>query len=193
MGIEFELKYRATPQVLAAIAAAVPGQEQRFQMETTYYDTLTGDLSARHYTLRRRMENEASVCTLKYPAGDLGRGEIELSCRSIEDAIPELCKLSKLPDLPALTAKGVVPVCGARFTRIARTLVLESCTVELALDSGVLTGGGREIGLCEVEVELKSGSREAASAYAARLASAYGLEPESRSKFRRALTLARGE
>ena len=87
----------------------------------------------------------------------------------------------------------MIPVCGARFARIAKTLVLEGCTVELALDQGVLTGGGREIPLCEIEVELKEGSREAAAAYAGALAVRFGLEAEHSSKFRRAQKLAGGE
>lgn len=193
MGIEFELKFRATPEKLEQIRQAVPGQEQRFSMETTYYDTREGALAARKYTLRRRMENENSVCTLKTPAEGFGRREFELSCDSIEGALPELCKLSGISDLALITAQGVVPVCGARFTRIAKTLVLEDCTVELALDQGVLSGGGRQIPLCEVEVELKAGSREVAMAYAGALAVQFGLEHESNSKFRRAQLLARGE
>lgn len=193
MGIEYELKFRATPQILEQIRKAVPGQEQKISMETTYYDTRENSLSERKYTLRRRMENEKSVCTLKIPAGNLGRRELEIDCESIEAALPELCKLSGVADLAAITAPGVIPVCGARFTRIAKTLVLEDCTVELALDQGILTGGGREIPLCEIEVELKEGSREAAAAYAGALAVRFGLEAEGSSKFRRAQKLARGE
>ena len=193
MGIEYELKFRATPQILEQIRKAVPGQEQKISMETTYYDTRENSLSGRKYTLRRRMENEQSVCTLKTPAGNLGRRELEILCDSIDTALPELCKLSGIADLAAITAQGVIPVCGARFTRIAKTLVLEGCTVELALDQGVLTGGGREIPLCEVEVELKEGSREAAAAYAGALVVRFGLKAEHSSKFRRAQKLARGE
>ena len=193
MGIEFELKFRATPEDLNAIRGAVPGVEQVFTMETTYYDTPDGALARRHYTLRRRMENGQSVCTLKTPAGKLGRGEYACAYPDIRQAIPELCKLSGISDLTDITRDGVVPVCGARFLRIAKTLELEDCTVELALDEGKLTGGGREIPLCEVEVELLSGSREAACAYAGALAVRFGLKQETRSKFRRALALARGE
>lgn len=193
MGFEFELKYRATPELLADLRAKIPGEETLFTMETTYYDTLESGLSLRHYTLRRRMENGHSICTLKIPAGDMGRGEFEVECPDIETAIPVLCKLSNLADLPVLIAGGVIPVCGARFTRIAKSLALEDCTLELALDQGVLTGGDQEMPLCEVEVELKSGSRDAACLYAAALAAAYGLEPEHDSKFRRALALYKGE
>lgn len=192
MSIEFELKYRATPQVLAAVAADVEGNTRRFAMATTYYDTPDRALSGRHCTLRRRMENETSICTLKMPAGALGRAEFELECGSIEAAIPELCKLSGFRQLEPLAKAGLTEVCGGRFQRLAITVNTGACTVELALDEGVLLGGGREVPLCELEVELKSGSRQAAAAYAAQLAQRYGLEPETQSKFRRASLLAGG-
>lgn len=193
MGIEYELKFRATPEAQQKIRQAFDLSEKLYRMQTTYYDTPDGALSARWYTLRRRMENALSVCTLKYPAGERGRGEFEVECSDITQALPELCKLSGLTDLPALLEKGLVEVCGARFTRIAMTLELTDTVVELALDTGVLTGGGKEVPLCEVEVELKSGSREKTAAFAKQLAVAYDLYPEKASKFRRALALAKGE
>lgn len=193
MGIEFEIKFRATADQQLALRAAYPADEQTIAMETTYYDTPGGALSQRWYTLRRRMENGCSVCTLKTPVDDFGRGEFEMECDRIETAIPELCKLSGVTELPALVEEGIVPVCGAKFTRIAKTLVFPDVTLELALDTGVLTGGGKEIPLCEVEVELKSGSREAALLFAHQIAETYGLAPEQKSKFRRALALAKGE
>lgn len=193
MGVEFELKFRATPEVLVQISRDIPGEMTQIRMQTTYYDTPEGALSARFYTLRQRMENDMSVCTLKTPAEGGGRQETEVFCDDIEKAVPELCKLSGVAGLPELLAQGIVPVCGARFTRQAKTVTLPGAVVELALDQGVLTGGGREIPLCEVEVELKSGSREAAVMYATQLSLAYGLEQENKSKFRRAQLLAKGE
>ena len=139
MGIEFELKFRANAEALEALRLQIPGDEQVYAMETTYYDTPSGALSAKYYTLRRRMENGSSVCTLKTPAGDRGRNEFEVNCSTIEEAIPLLCKLSD-EDIPPT----VVPVCGAKFTRIAKTVILPHCTVELALDQGSLMGGDRK-------------------------------------------------
>ena len=81
-------------------------------------------------------------------------------------------------------------VCGARFTRQCKTLAVEGSTVELALDRGILLGGGRELPLCEVEVELKSGSQDAAVAFAEALAEKYALVPEPKSKFARAAALS---
>ena len=193
MGIEFELKYCATEQAQAQLQATIPGEEQHYEMETTYYDTPEGSLSARFYTLRRRRENDVYVCTLKFPTDGDGRGEIELECDSIEKALPELCKLSGLKDLAALTAPGLVAICGAKFHRIAKTFVFNGTTMELALDRGVLMGGEKEIPLCEVELELKEGNPEHVRIYGAGLMAAFGLEVEKRSKFRRALSLAKGD
>ena len=192
MGIEYELKFRATRQVQTAILAAVPGEDQHFSMQTVYYDTPSGQLSQRHYTLRRRMENDRSICTLKAPAA-VGRGEWETECDCIESAIEVLCKLGAPADLPQLVSQGLIAVCGARFQRIARRVRLESCTVELAIDEGVLTGGDREQPLCEVEIELKDGSIDACNRFAQSLAAQFSLQPESKSKFRRALDLYKGE
>ena len=189
MAVEFELKYSCTTDALALLRSDLPGEERQFSMATTYYDTTTGDLSAKFYTLRRRQENDTSVCTLKLPAEGGARGEFEVECASIKEAVPMLCKLSGV-DLPTA---GLVPVCGARFTRIAKTFDWNGAIIELALDTGILTGGGREIPLCEAELELKGGSREAMETYGAFLSAAYGLTPEHRSKFRRALDLAKGE
>ena len=189
MGREFELKFAATEAVLAAIEGRF-GAFAPIAMETTYFDTADRALSARHITLRRRMENGVSVCTLKTPTGGIGRGEWELKCTSIDEAIPELCKFSNHPLLPVLVAPGVEPVCGARFLRKAKTVTLPDCTVEIALDKGVLLGGGKEIPLCEVEVELKDGPEEAAIAFAKALATEFGLRPEQKSKFKRASQLA---
>ena len=189
MGREFELKYRADEAVISAIAGALGGFAA-ISMETTYYDTPERALSALRWTLRRRLEDGVSVCTVKTPAPGGARGEWETECGDIAAAIPALCALGAPRELAALTAEGVVEVCGARFTRLAAEIALEACTVELALDRGVLLGGGKELPLAEVEVELKSGSEEAAVAFAESLAARFGLVPEPMSKYKRALGLA---
>ena len=192
MGIEYERKFRATDAVLEEIRKAFPEEEQVISMETTYYDAPDKALSARWYTLRRRLENENSVCTLKAPVSGRGRGEWEVLCDDIEAAIPELCKLGAPKDLILLTARGISPVCGAKFIRIAKTLTFADCTLELALDKGILFGGDKEQPLCEVEVELKEGAPEACDAFAKLLAVRFGLIQEQKSKFRRALQLYEG-
>ena len=152
MGQEFELKYRASAQQNAAIMADYQGFRE-ISMETTYYDTPEGSLSERRWTLRHRLEDGVSVCTLKTPGENGARNEWETECDSIEAAIPALCKLGAPPELEALVSGGVSPVCGARFFRQAVLLELEACTVELALDRGFLRSGIRMELLGEVEVD----------------------------------------
>lgn len=185
MGAEYELKYKADPGVMENL----PGPWYTTTMETTYYDTPGRTLSALHYTLRRRLENGISICTLKTPRPDGARGEWETECDNITTAIPELCKLGCPNNLPSLCSEGLVPICGARFTRKSQLLELPGCTAELALDNGILFGNSKKLPLCEIELELKSGSREALDAFAAHFAAKHGLQPETKSKFARALAL----
>lgn len=192
MGREFELKFSCTEETFAALQRDFEGFTP-IEMETTYYDTFDGRLSNYHWTLRRRFENGKSICTLKTPSPDGGRGEWEIECSSIMAAIPQLVKLGAPLDLMAFCVSGVGAVCGAKFTRLARTLEVPGATVELALDRGKLLGNGREMELLEVEVELKEGADNGAIAFAKLLEQKYHLVPQKRSKYRRALGLARGE
>ena len=188
MGREFELKYRAEDAVLAAIAETY-GEFTPISMETTYYDTADRALSRLRWTLRRRLENGVSVCTLKTPAPGGGRGEWEVESPALEQAMDALCALGAPEALKDLTSQGIQPVCGARFQRLAKTLALPECTVELALDRGRLLGGNQMLPFAEVEVEVKSGSEEAAVEFASHLANRFGLIPEPASKYKRALSL----
>lgn len=192
MGVELELKYKADEAALQSINAAFPEPGVTLQMETVYYDTPDGALSARHYTLRKRLENGVNVCTLKTPAKQ-GRNEWETECDNIQDAVPVLCKLGGPEELSSLTQAGLVPVCGAKFTRIAKTVQLPDAVVELALDRGVLTGGDKALPFYEVEAELKSGSEASLMVFAQALAQRFSLKPEPKSKFRRSLDLSKGE
>lgn len=192
MGREFELKYAATEQVLTSLLRQY-GPGRTIQMETTYFDTRDHALSAARMTLRLRRENNEIICTLKTPLADGSRGEWECPATEIGTGIASLLSLGAPESLTELTGPGVIPVCGARFTRIAVEIPTADGMAELALDRGILMGGAREAALCEVELELKSGSEEALLALARLLETTYELQPEADSKFRRAMALAKGE
>ncbi len=189
MGKEFELKYAATAADLEILKARFP-HLRPIAMETTYYDNPRGDFSRLKWTFRRRMENEKSICTLKTPLQGLGRAEYEVECGDITEAVPLLIGQGAPRELLALVAWGIEKSCGAKFTRLAGLLEGDGFTAELALDEGVLLGGGKELPFREVEVELKEGSEEAVTAFAESLAAEFGLEPEKRSKVARARALA---
>lgn len=188
MGLEFELKFAATSDVLRALAGAF-GDFASISMETTYFDTADRTLSSQKMTLRRRFENSDSVCTLKTPSDSYGRGEWDVHADWSESTVQQLFTAANVTPVPF---DALASICGARFTRLAKQIELPDCTVELALDEGILHGGGKEIPLCEVEVELKEGSQEAVIRWAKALANLYGLQPEPRSKFKRALALLEG-
>ena len=189
MGREFELKYAADGEKLASIRKKF-GDFTSISMETTYYDTFDMKLAFHHWTLRRRMESGVSVCTFKSPLADGSRGEWEVECPNITTGILQLCQAGAPWELMRATAGGLLEVCGAKFTRLAKTVTLPEATVELALDAGILQGGKKTLPFAEVEVELKEGSEAAAVAFAKTLAADFGLAEEPRSKFVRAMTLA---
>ena len=189
MGREFELKFAATKADHEALRSRFRNLSP-ISMETTYYDTPNGDIRRLRWTLRCRQENGISVCALNTPGDGFGHGEWEVCCSRIEEAVPLLLEKGAPAELSAFAFAGFIAACGARFTRLAGLIDAPGCTVELALDEGVLLGGGKEQPLCEIEVELKEGSEEAAAAFAMVLAQEYGLRPETRSKIARALALA---
>ena len=189
MGTEFELKYMAEESAFEGMKLE-SGCWKAYEMATTYYDTPDALLCKLRWTLRRRFENGVSVCTLKTPAGGHGRNEFELEWDDIRTALPKLVEAGAPAALLDLTAGGIGEVCAARFRRLAGKVLLGDTEVELALDKGVLMGGGKEQPFVEVEIELKSGSEAAAVAYAQVLAEKYNMRPESKSKYKRALMLA---
>lgn len=193
--MEFEVKLavdapETMERILAdpAIAGAMAGPVREIPMETTYYDTPAGSLSAKLWTLRRRMEGGSPVVTLKTPA-DLPdcRNEWETPGDDVLAAVPALIALGAPEELREL--KAVRPVCGAAFRRRAVLLDLEGCTAELALDRGRLFRGDREAPIQELELELKGGDPAAMLALGDRLCRDYGLHPEPKSKFYRASRL----
>ena len=188
MGREFELKYQAAPETIAAIHGKF-GEFTRISIETTYYDTAALALRSRKWALRQRLENGRAVCTVKTPLPDGSRGEWEAENSDLSAGVTQLCGMGAPKEILDYVNQGVAPFCGARFTRLAQTIELPGGRVELALDEGVLLGGGRELPFAEVEVELKSGSDAVARDFAAALAAEFGLKPQPKSKLARAMAL----
>ncbi len=188
MGREFELKYQASPGVLSKIREKF-GEFTSISMETTYYDTADLALRSRKWTLRQRLENGRAVCTVKTPLPDGSRGEWEVENSDLFAGVSQLCGMGAPGEILDYVNQGVAPFCGARFTRLAKTIELPGGRVELALDEGVLLGGGRELPFAEVEVELKSGSDAVAKDFATELALEFDLNPQPKSKLARAMAL----
>ena len=188
MGREYELKYQASPEIIAAIHAKF-GEFTRISMETTYYDTEDLALRERKWTLRQRLENGRAVCTVKTPLPDGSRGEWETENPDLAAGAAQMCKMGAPEEILNYVNRGVAPFCGAKFTRLAKTIPLPGGRVELALDEGILLGGGRELPFAEVEVELKDGGDSVALDFANALAQEFGLKKQPKSKLARAMAL----
>lgn len=185
MARELELKYRAGAAQMERILADYPAEES-VCMETTYFDTPEKLLKRQHRTLRCRLENGVAVYTMKTPLPDGSRAEWETEAGSLAEALVCLCRMGA-PELPE--ADTLTPLCGARFTRLRTMVPTADGTAELALDEGILLGGGKEIPLREVELELKAGSDGALLELGRKFAGEYALEVEPKSKFARASAL----
>ena len=133
MGKEIESKFVCSAETFEAIKAAYPNASP-IEMETTYYDTFDGKLNNLQWTLRTRLENGVSVCTLKTPGDKKNpdvRNEWELEGDNLMRAIPELVKMGAPIQLMELSISGLMQVCGAKFTRLAQKLEYEGTVVEL--------------------------------------------------------------
>ena len=189
MGRELELKFAASSETLDAMeekyAPLTP-----ITMHTRYFDTPHQALRGRKWTLRLRLENGRPVCTLKTRLSDGSRGEYETESGDIVSAIPALLEQGAPAELEELAREGLEEVCGARFTRLAKLIDVPGGQVELALDRGEFTGGGKTLPFTEAEAELKAGPDEVLALFGRALAEEFSLREEPRSKIQRAMALA---
>lgn len=189
MGRELELKFAASSETLDAM-------EEKYApltpvtMHTRYFDTPHQAFRGRRWTLRLRLENGRPICTLKTRLSDGSRGEYETESGDIVSAIPALLEQGAPAELEELAREGLEEVCGARFTRLARIIDVPGGQVELALDRGEFTGGGRTLPFTEAEAELKAGPDEVLARFGRALAEEFSLREEPRSKIQRAMALA---
>ena len=201
MATELEIKFMVPTQerletILRDPEICVKMEQPEYRllrMETTYFDTTDGALSARRWTLRSRRENERTVVTLKTPGEGYAHGEWECEENDPKAAAERLIAQGAPEELRAiLKGSALRALCGAQFTRRCAMLRLNGVRCELAGDSGWLLGGSRREALCELELELKEGDAEQMLAFARALAERYGLSEGKKSKFARARALAGG-
>ncbi|MET1081756.1 MAG: CYTH domain-containing protein, partial [Burkholderiales bacterium] len=201
MSAEVELKLTLPPDqarllgrnpVLAASTVKGP-HTQRFY--GIYYDTPDRLLSRNGVALRVRRQGRRWIQTLK----EEGRVEGGMHHRpEHESAAPE----GKL-NLPALQATPVAglfadpevmaqlaPIFVTDVRRTIRILKTEGGEVEFALDRGEVRADQSAEPICELELELKSGSPEAVYDLALTLQEQVRLRIENRSKAERGHALA---
>lgn len=200
--MEIEAKYRVGPAEIELVAALrildrytlEPAPEPELQ-ENIYYDTADGRLAAARHGLRVRRIGERALITLKGPATVDEAGVHRRVEHEFPGADPR--PLSWPPGsarelaLALIGDAPLIPIVAVHTERhILHAARAGRVVAELALDRGVLRGGGREQLFTELEIELlPAGEPEDIAALAKGLAAQISLTPEPRSKLERALAL----
>jgi len=202
---EVELKFQVSATERAAVDAAVAGRTPgpRVRLQAAYYDTAERSLAEAGLALRMRREGRRWVQTLK-GAGDDGltRGEHNVPLLAGAGVVPaidpslhadtpigkrlfDVLRNAPSPDLRCVFSTDI-----RRRSRVLRT---PQGVVELAFDEGAILAGERRLPVCELEIELVSGSPLAVIDTARRWVARHGLWLDTRSKAERGDLLTRGE
>lgn len=184
---EIELKFACGPEDLAAVLAAAPaGDDETRELISVYFDTPDLVLQKAGASLRVREHKGQRIQTVKRGHG-LVREEHEAP---IEGLAPD----PALEPLPSLLPQGanLRPAFNVRVSRRQRTFRYRGAEIEIALDQGEVSGGEQKSPICEVELELKSGSPVMLFALARELSAAAPLYLAFDSKAARGQALVAG-
>jgi len=196
---EIELKFQVPRDQRAAIDKAVSGAHaaNRMRLQAAYFDTPSGALVGAGLALRLRKEGRRWVQTLKGGLPDatgMTRAEHNVDVRASGASVPPIDPArhagTAVGDrlLAALneTGEGLLQVMATDIWRRARTLRQPGGSVELAYDVGTIEAGPldarRRTLVCELEIELKTGTPQVLLATARRWVARHGLWFDTRSK-----------
>lgn len=176
--------------------SALVQKKGRLEMEAMYYDTADNLIARCHGGLRLRRENETRVVCLKLAAESgfggarKAREEYECTAPDIRTGIQNLPAAGAPQDIcDCLLQANLIELGRTAFTRFWFLLSYQGCTCELAFDYGKLTRNGRVGPICEMELELKSGSEADFDALAVQLQQEFDLKPQPLSKLARMMRL----
>jgi inorganic triphosphatase YgiF len=153
----------AEPAPAEAEPEAEPGLAlHRSKLESTYYDTADQWLAGQRMALRVRKIGRKRIQTLKAPA--LGPEGLQNFLEIEAEIDSDRPQLSAVTD-PKLNRKlerenvwrRLRPIFETRFQRSAFLTEHGAAMIEVAVDLGSITAGGRRQPIAEIELELKSG------------------------------------
>ena len=180
----------------SSMVSSLVRETGRLEMEAMYYDTADNLIARCHGGLRLRRENETRVVCLKLAAESgfggarKAREEYECTAPDIRTGIQNLPAAGAPQDIcDCLLQANLIELGRTAFTRFWFLLSYQGCTCELAFDYGKLTRNGRVGPICEMELELKSGSEADFDALAVQLQQEFDLKPQPLSKLARMMRL----
>ena len=168
MAIETELKLRLAPEHLAKLKRHVLFKEHQLARASTqrlynvYFDTPELDLHHSRMALRLRRKGQQWLQTLKgggaIKAGLHQRNEWEVPVQgeALDFSAAVTAEWNEL--LPVAWRERLQPLFITDFMRSTRLLEWQGAQIEVCMDLGQITGGGRVQEICELELELKAGA-----------------------------------
>ncbi len=166
MAVELEIKLTLHADQLPVAVAWLLEQPEASQngvrqLINRYYDTPDRQLNQQRIALRLRHVGNKTIQTLKtqgeFVSGAHRRNEWEWDVSG-----PHL-QLELLADTPLSNTVNLAQLASVFETNFERQVIMlmdESSVIEVAVDSGEVIAGKTKRKLCEVELELKSGSAD---------------------------------
>lgn len=202
MTTEIEFKFSAQEKALAALPVFLAQHtiiaQDTFTLSNDYYDTPNQDLSQKRTGFRVRGRNQQFEMTLKAGGNSVGglhqRQEFNVS---LTDSEPNLALLPEeaqvlLGDIGALQTQ-LVKRFSTNFERQRWLIRFQKSEIELVCDQGAVVAGARSVPICEIELELLSGSVTDLFDFAHLFAKLDGLRLSSESKAARGYQLLADE
>jgi inorganic triphosphatase YgiF len=201
---ELEIRFHVPPDSLQSLRQELNRHDAHStRMIAHYFDTPGDSLGSQQMSLRLRKEGRRWFQTLKAQRSSRGvdRFEHNVALRVPPRKMPVLdiarhdgteagARLREV--LGGATAEALVERYTTEVTRLACQLPMSGSAVEAALDTGILRSGERQVPICELELEHRSGDIAPLFALAQLWRRHGGLWLDSRSKAIRGATLAKG-
>jgi inorganic triphosphatase YgiF len=201
---ELEIRFHVPPDSLQSLRQELNRHDAHStRMIAHYFDTPGDSLGSQQMSLRLRKEGRRWFQTLKAQRSSRGvdRFEHNVALRVPPRKMPVLdiarhdgteagARLREV--LGGATAEALVERYTTEVTRLACQLPMSGSAVEAALDTGILRSGERQVPICELELEHRSGDIAPLFALAQLWRRHGGLWLDSRSKAMRGATLAKG-
>ena len=204
---EIELKFQVPPARRAQVDAAVAGRapQRRVRLQAVYVDTPDRLLAQASLALRVRREGRDWVQTLKgatddrmrraehnVPLGRANEAPLADPARHRGTAVGDRLLKLLAAQRGALLGPPLGPLYRTDILRRTRLQRAPAGSVELAFDEGRIVAGDAHLAVCELEIELVSGSPLAVLATARHWVARHGVWLDTRSKAERGDMLARG-
>lgn len=200
--VEVEVKLGADPAALAAVYASpvfTSEASRPKKLRSVYFDTPAFGLQHAGIVLRVRSgAGGRFTMAMKFDVTEgsalFHRHEIEVEAGGAEPDIALFGKKTSRRLKRLIQGLPLEQKFETQVTRRTRTAVSGASLIEVAFDEGVIAlPDGRKKALCELELELKSGSSTDLFALARRLAAEHGLRLDVTSKSEKGFALLRAE